>query len=265
MLEFVSISLIGVIILLLLKKPKDTNNNDAITNNVNEYFQTHYSHNKHRNNKASNESNISAYNYTNKQPRNNTNTTSNRSIASSHKKIVGKNAVKGSFVVFDVETTGLHAGNDEIIEIAAIKIADINSSNHKTFNALIKPKKSIPANITKLTGITNDMVNNADDINTVLKDFCEFIEDYPLVGHNIDFDVKFVNNKANKANIDFKNKKLIDTLPLARKAFPDLSNHKLPTLVKHIGIDVDRSHRAFDDVKATLFVYTVSTKLLYGK
>lgn len=183
----------------------------------------------------------------------------------SHKKIAGKNAVQNSFVVFDIETTGLHAENDEIIEIAAIKIADINSNNHKTFNALIKPQKPIPSHITKLTGITDDMVENADDINTVIKEFCEFIEDYPLVGHNIDFDVKFVNNKAKKAKVKFENKKLIDTLPLARKAFPDLQNHKLPTLVEHIKIKVDKSHRAFEDVRAALFVYTTSIKILYNK
>jgi DNA polymerase III epsilon subunit family exonuclease len=186
------------------------------------------------------------------------------SIAGSHKKIKGKNIVKDSFVVFDIETTGLHAGNNEIIEIAAIKIANINNIEHDTFNALIKPKKSIPANITKITGITNEMIENADDIKTVLKDFCEFIEDYPLVGHNIDFDVKFVSNKANKCNIEFKNKMLIDTLPLSKKAFPELDNHKLTTLAEHIGINVDRNHRALDDVLATLYVYTVSTQLLYN-
>ena len=270
MLDIIIIYIAGAIIWLILKNSLKTKNN-VTTNKDNVSIQSDNYPKRHRTDGISYESNFFTYNYTDKQTRSNTKTTSSRSttrnssIASSHKKIVGKNVVKNSFIVFDIETTGLHAGNDEIIELAAIKIDDINSSTHRTFNALIKPKKSIPANITKLTGITNDMVSNADDINIVLKDFCEFIEDYTLVGHNIDFDVKFVNNKANKAKIEFKNKKLIDTLPLARKAFPDLSNHKLSTLVKHIGIDVDRSHRAFDDVKATLFVYTVSTNLLYGK
>ncbi|MCT7604832.1 exonuclease domain-containing protein [Aliarcobacter butzleri] len=75
-----------------------------------------------------------------------------------HKVLTGKKVVNSSFVVFDIETTGLHSLRDEIIEIAAIKIENINSMKHKTFQSFIKPKKDIPFNITELTGITNSMV-----------------------------------------------------------------------------------------------------------
>ncbi|WP_323584690.1 3'-5' exonuclease [Aliarcobacter butzleri] len=188
-----------------------------------------------------------------------------KNIVGNHKVLTGKKVVNSSFIVFDIETTGLHSVRDEIIEIAAIKIEDINARNHKTFQSFIKPKKDIPFNITELTGITNSMVANADNIDVVLKSFNEFIEDYPLIGHNIDFDIKFLDNKMKKAKINFGNKKLIDTLPLSRKAFKNLDNHKLTTLIKALGIDVNESHRALEDAKATLFVYTTSTKLLYDK
>lgn len=188
-----------------------------------------------------------------------------KSIVGNHKVLTGKKVVNSSFVVFDIETTGLHSLRDEIIEIAAIKIEDINGLKHKTFQSFIKPKKDIPFNITELTGITNSMVANADDIDEVLKAFNEFIEDYPLIAHNIDFDIKFLDNKMKKAKINFENKKLIDTLPLSRKAFKNLNNHKLTTLIEFLGIDVNESHRALEDAKATLFVYTTSTKILYDK
>lgn len=188
-----------------------------------------------------------------------------KNIVGNHKVLTGKKVVNSSFIVFDIETTGLHSVRDEIIEIAAIKIEDINALHHKTFQSFIKPKKDIPFNITELTGITNSMVANADSVDVVLKSFNEFIEDYPLIGHNIDFDIKFLDNKMKKAKINFGNKKLIDTLPLSRKAFKNLDNHKLTTLIKVLGIDVNESHRALEDAKATLFVYTTSTKLLYDK
>jgi DNA polymerase III epsilon subunit family exonuclease len=188
-----------------------------------------------------------------------------KGIVGNHKVLTGKKIVNSSFIVFDIETTGLHSLRDEIIEIAAIKIEDINALKHKTFQSFIKPKKDIPFNITELTGITNSMVANADDIDEVLKDFKEFIEDYPLIGHNIDFDIKFLNNKMKKAKINFEDKKLIDTLPLSRKAFKNLNNHKLTTLIEFLGIDVNESHRALEDAKATLFVYTTSIRILYDK
>lgn len=188
-----------------------------------------------------------------------------KSIVGNHKVLTGKKVINSSFVIIDIETTGLHSVRDEIIEIGAIKVENINSIEHKTFQSFIKVKKDIPYNITELTGITNSMVANADNVDDVLKAFNEFIEDYPLIGHNIDFDIKFLNNKMKKANIKFENKKLIDTLPLSRKAFKNLENHKLTTLIDFLGIKVNDNHRALEDAKATLFVYSTSIRILYDK
>ncbi|MEV9528217.1 3'-5' exonuclease [Aliarcobacter butzleri] len=188
-----------------------------------------------------------------------------KGIVGNHKVLTGKKTIKSSFIVIDIETTGLHSIRDEIIEIGAIKIENINSTQHKTFQAFIKPKKAIPEFITNINGITNEMVENADSIEEVLEEFLDFIEDYPLVGHNIDFDIKFLNNKIKKAKLDFNNKELIDTLPLSRRAFPKSYNHKLQTLVRYIGINTNGSHRALEDSKATLFVYTTSLRILYNQ
>ncbi len=188
-----------------------------------------------------------------------------KSIVGNHKVLTGKKVINSSFVIIDIETTGLHSIRDEIIEIGAIKVENINSIEHKTFQSFIKIKKDIPYKITELTGITNSMVANADKVDDVLKAFNEFIEDYPLIGHNIDFDIKFLNSKMKKSNIKFENKKLIDTLPLSRKAFKNLENHKLTTLIDFLGIKVNDNHRALEDAKATLFVYSTSIRILYDK
>lgn len=99
--------------------------------------------------------------------------------------------IDNSYVVFDFETTGLSCVNNEIIEIGAIKVK--NGHIIETFETLIKPEKQISHKITEITGITNDMVNNKPTINEVLPLFIDFIEELPLVAHNIRFDYSFLN------------------------------------------------------------------------
>ena len=94
------------------------------------------------------------------------------------------------YIVFDIETTGLDASYDEIIEIGALKIK--NNEIVDKFTSLIKPKYPIDEFITELTGITNEMVKDAPLINEVLPRFIDFIGDEILVGHNINFDINFV-------------------------------------------------------------------------
>lgn len=94
------------------------------------------------------------------------------------------------YITYDLETTGLNSEMCEIIEIAAVKV-----EYHKivdTFQTLIKPKKKIPQRITDITGITNEMVENCRSIEEVLPDFIRFIEKYPMVAHNADFDYSFI-------------------------------------------------------------------------
>lgn len=184
------------------------------------------------------------------------------SLVGKHKYLSEKKAQKDSFIVIDIETTGLNSINDEIIEIAAIKVIDINSLSHDTFQILIKPKKDISIEIQNLTGITNEMLSKGDTIENALQYFSDFIEDYPLIGHNINFDIKFLDNKMKKAKLNFSNKELIDTLELSRKAFKDVENHKLITLKDYLKIYTE-NHRALSDAHATLLVYFHSISKIY--
>lgn len=189
---------------------------------------------------------------------------SNAKKCSSYKKLTGKKAILNSFVVFDFETTGLNPNKNEIIEIGAIRVNDINSVTHETFSSLVRPSVPIPPRITKINGIDNYMVDDAKDISKVIKEFHDFIGDLPLIAHNASFDMKFLLRNLEEHGLEFMDNSVIDTLSLSRKAYPDLENHKLPTLVNHIGIKVNQLHRASDDSLAALYVYTTSMKILYG-
>lgn len=150
-----------------------------------------------------------------------------------------------NYVVLDLETTGLNYKQDEIIEIAAMKCSGQKTD---TFSELIKPKAAIPENITGLTGITNEMVKDADFIENVLPKFLEFIGDFRLVGHNIKtFDIFFLNKACQDLGLPRIKNEIADTLPLARKALPGLSNYKLSTICDFYHVDASNAHRALDD------------------
>ena len=97
-----------------------------------------------------------------------------------------------TYVVFDLETTGLDVENDNIIEIGALKVREGKVTDR--FMEFLKPDMPISPMITGITGITNEMVKNARDTKTVIRDFVNFCEDHILVGHNIMFDYKFMKN-----------------------------------------------------------------------
>lgn len=155
-----------------------------------------------------------------------------------------------SYVVFDLETTGLDPKVNEIIEIGAIRYKD--GVEIERFHSYIKPNVSIPRFITELTGITNNMVRTAPRINEALIKFINFIGNDTLVAHNALFDLKFVSIFCKAYNLSFTNKK-IDTLQLARVCV-NTENHKLETIKKYFGINVS-SHNALDDCVVTHTLY----------
>lgn len=161
------------------------------------------------------------------------------------------------FIIFDIETTGFIPGKDYITEIGAVKVK--NKQIIDRFSTFVKPKKNIPIKVQELTGITNDMVKDAPDVNEVLIDFNNFIGDAVLVAHNADFDMSFIRYFSKESNIIIKNTTL-DTLELARMLFPDLKNHKLNTLTKEFNIPLNNHHRAVDDAEATalLFIHFIN-------
>ncbi len=106
-----------------------------------------------------------------------------------------------TFVCFDIETTGLSPEQDSIIEIGALKV--IEGKVVDKFTAFIQPGISLPDNITKLTGITDDMLANAKKEDEVVKDFIEFAKDFVLLGHNIMFDFSFTKVAAKRIGLPF--------------------------------------------------------------
>ena len=169
--------------------------------------------------------------------------------------VKGKSLIEtpSSFVVFDIETTGLDSFENEIIEIGALKVKDGKVVD--SFDHLIKPNHPISDFITDLTGITNEMVENAESIEEVLEQFINFIGDNILMGHNVNFDINFVYDHAEKYNNHILNNDFVDTLRLARKLLPEMPHHRLSDLADYYNIDKTGHHRALKDVEMTLEVY----------
>ncbi len=159
---------------------------------------------------------------------------------------------EGTYVVFDLETTGLEAHKEEIIEIGACKV--VNGKIEETFSSFVKPSKHIPREITDLTGITDDMVKDAPTINYVLPDFYKFCYGSTMVGHNVSFDIGFIYAISKKLAYNFDNP-LIDTIEMARTKLPGLKNYKLGTVVDRLNIILDNAHRAINDATATAKVF----------
>lgn len=158
-----------------------------------------------------------------------------------------------SYVVFDIETTGLSNKNDRITEIGALKL-DGSGRVIDSFSQLVNPEKPIPEFITNLTGISDEMVRDKPIIEEVIKDFYEFFKGSILVAHNATFDVGFIRENLSKLSMEMDNP-VIDTLELARVSFPNLRNHKLNTLAKYLNVSLENHHRAVDDAKATADIF----------
>ncbi len=149
------------------------------------------------------------------------------------------------FVAFDLETTGL-SDDDEIIEVGIVRVR--NGEIKETYSTLIKSKKKISRDISELTGITPNMLDEAPDIGEVTNTIKEFIGDDVIIGHNIGFDIKFI-----KRYIDFDNR-CIDTLKLVKIFYPFSITHSLGNIAKYLGIDVETEHRALDDAITTAMI-----------
>lgn len=170
------------------------------------------------------------------------------------------NAVKGStdalltdeIVVFDTETTGLSAANCEIIEIAACIVAGGKICDR--FHCYVKPTQPIPARITELTGIREDMVRDANTIDVELPRFLEFCGNRPLVAHNAGFDMAFVSTACEKLGLTCPGCS-VDTVEMARALMPQLSKHKLNIIADALDLKFNH-HRASDDadVLAEIFL-----------
>ncbi|MCG8484548.1 MAG: PolC-type DNA polymerase III [Clostridia bacterium] len=159
---------------------------------------------------------------------------------------LGSYHLDSEYIVFDLETTGLSSRNDEIIEIGAVKVKDRQITD--VFQTLIRPNKNISLEITRLTGISNEMVQAQPPIEEVFHDFMAFIGDLPLVAHNAAFDVAFLKEACSKFGSILTND-AIDTIKLAKILLPDLKKYKLNVVASHLKISMKNHHRADDDAK----------------
>ncbi|MGJ7913222.1 PolC-type DNA polymerase III, partial [Neobacillus sp. LXY-1] len=157
-----------------------------------------------------------------------------------------------TFVVFDVETTGLSAVYDTIIELAAVKVR--NGEIIDRFESFAKPHRRLSATIINLTGITDDMVENAPEVNEVITKFHDWVDDAVLVAHNASFDMGFLNVGYKNIGLDKAKNPVIDTLELGRFLYPELKNHRLNTLAKKFDIELTQHHRAIYDTEATAYL-----------
>ena len=159
------------------------------------------------------------------------------------------------FVVFDIETMGLNAYSNEIIEIGAVKIKAGRIIDR--YSQLFNPGKPIPYKITEITGITDQLVANEPSVDQVIGKFVDFIGDAVLVAHNAPFDMGFIKRDIKKyLNIDLENS-VIDTLQMARDLFPDLKKYGLGDLNKVLGLALENHHRAVDDSQATANMFII--------
>lgn len=163
------------------------------------------------------------------------------------------------YVVVDVETTGFDPIKNDIIEIGAVKVC--NNEVLEVFSELVKPKSKLSDKIIELTGITPEMLATAPSINKVLPRFLEFIGDSYIVGHNIDFDTKFISIACQRFKLPFNNY-VIDTLAQSRKAFPEFPNHKLETICSILNIDNPQAHRALSDCLAEYNLYSLVKEMI---
>ncbi|MBB5147838.1 PolC-type DNA polymerase III [Ureibacillus thermosphaericus] len=154
-----------------------------------------------------------------------------------------------TFVVFDVETTGLSTAYDTIIELAAVKIKEGKVIDK--FERFANPHRPLSEKIIELTHITDDMLKDAPEVDDVIREFHEFIGDAIVVAHNASFDMGFLYAAYEKAGIEGVKHPVIDTLELSRLINPTLKNHRLNTLCKKYGIELTQHHRAIYDTEAT--------------
>ena len=165
----------------------------------------------------------------------------------------------GSFVVFDIETTGFSPLTCKIIEIGAVRVE--NGKITDRFSTFVNPKVPIPFRIEQLTSIGDAMVMDAPPIEEVLPEFLKFCEGSVMVAHNADFDMGFIIENCNRLEIpnDFT---YVDTVGMARFLLPALNRFKLDTVAKAVGVSLDHHHRAVDDAECTARIFEKFVEML---
>lgn len=168
-----------------------------------------------------------------------------------------------SFVIVDLETTGLSPKNSEIIEIGAIKVIDNKVVD--TMDVFVRPSRPLSWFTTNLTGITNEMLDEGLSAKEALKVFDEFSFGMRLMAHNAKFDMSFLDVYMKKELGKGVRMDSMDTLLLSRAIVKDVPNYKLETLANRFNIDYSGAHRSLRDCEITLDVYNNIRKMYNGE
>ncbi len=167
------------------------------------------------------------------------------------------------FTVFDTETTGLEPKQCRVVEAGAIRFD--SRGIIARFNVLINPGSPMPPEVSKINGITDDMLKKQPNAAAVIPDFMRFIGDSVLIAHNAPFDVNFINEElARLGQAPLKNR-VIDTRIFAKEMFPDLPKYALQELAVRFGIQALDAHRAEDDARVCMELFLVCLKKLNEK
>lgn len=178
-----------------------------------------------------------------------------RKFQGTEKKPVSKKAKVKTLIFLDIETNGLNENEDDIIEIGGVKVV---GEKLEIFQNLIKTKGKIPHEITKLTGITTEDLDNGNELKEVLKSFLEFIEESIIIGYNVNFDIKFINKNLENLGLSRITNKIYDLMDFVKKDNQFLEDYKLQTALQGYGIKKTVPHRALEDAK---LCYELSTKV----
>jgi DNA polymerase-3 subunit epsilon len=170
-----------------------------------------------------------------------------------------------TYTVFDTETTGLHpAQGDEIVSIGAVRIVNGRLLRQETYEQLVDPGRPVPAVSRQVHGITDDMLEGAPGIRTVLPAFAAFADASVLVGHNVAFDLQFLKLKEAEAGVAFT-QPVLDTLLLSPVVHPDHPDHSLEAIAGRLGVSVLGRHTALGDAIVTGEIFVRLLALLAGQ
>lgn len=159
-----------------------------------------------------------------------------------------------TYIVIDVETSGLNPKEHEIIEIGAILIQEHEIKER--FSVLVRPQNAISVTIEEITGISNAILQEQGvHIAAALPKFTDFIKKLPLVSHNIDFDHGFLREACIKCDLPLISNRRIDTLALSRRGVRRVADYKLKTLANHFAINIDQAHRSLADCETTFMLF----------
>lgn len=155
-----------------------------------------------------------------------------------------------NYVMIDIEMTGLDKEKDSIIELAGLRVEE--DAITATFSSLIKPEEYVlREDITRLTGITEEMLSSAPRFSERKKEISSFIGNLPIVGHNVPLDIQFLNKAMEENGYPAFHNDYVDTLPLSQKLFPEFIHHRLTDMALYYDIRTDGAHRALQDCYIT--------------